>query len=129
MKKTILICVALLLLVSTVFIIGRGSACAAGDQDMGFPMYPGAKPDPANPAVNAPHIKNVHIFSSDPFEKVVAWYSEKLGKFDIDRQAKGAQALWYKETEDGFFMNVTISTLTAPPGQVEITLNKMKALK
>ncbi|MHC1725013.1 MAG: hypothetical protein AB9866_03135 [Syntrophobacteraceae bacterium] len=129
MKKTILICVALLLLAPLICIIGKGSACAVGDQDMGFPIYPGAKQAPANPAVNAPHLKNIHVFSSDPFDKVVAWYSHKLGKFDIDRQAKGTQALWHKETDDGFFMNVTISTLTAPPGQVEITLNKMKMLE
>jgi hypothetical protein len=35
-------------------------------------MYPGAKVNPASPPINAPHMKNIHILTSDPFEKVVA---------------------------------------------------------
>jgi hypothetical protein len=54
------------------------------------------------------------------------WYSQKLGEFDIDRQKKGTQALWNKETDDGIFMTVTISNISAPVGQVEITMTKMK---
>jgi hypothetical protein len=71
-------------------------------------------------------MKNIHILTSDPFEKVVAWYSPKLEKFDIDRQQKGTQALWHKETDDGIFMTVTISNIFSPAGQVEITMTKMK---
>ena len=89
-------------------------------------MYPGAKVNPASPPINAPHMKNIHILTGDPFEKVVAWYSQKLGKFDIDRQKKGTQALWNKETDDGNFMTVTISNILSPAGQVEITMTKMK---
>ncbi len=126
MKKTILFYVAFLLLVPAVFSMSNGCAYAAGNQDMGFPMYPGAKVNPAYPPINAPHMKNIHILTGDPFEKVVAWYSQKLGKFDIDRQKKGTQALWNKETDDGNFMTVTISNILSPAGQVEITMTKMK---
>jgi hypothetical protein len=99
MKKTVLVYVTFLLLVPTVFIMGSGCACATGNPDIGLPMYPGAKVNPAYPPTNAPQIKNTHILTGDPFEKVVAWYSQKLGEFDIDRQKKGTQALWSKETE------------------------------
>ncbi len=126
MKKTILLNVACLVLVPAVFIMGHGCAYAADIPDMGFPMYPGAKVNPAFPPISAPHMKNIHILTSDPFEKVVAWYSQKLGKFDIDRQKKGTQALWNKETDDGNFMTVTISNILSPAGQVEITMTKMK---
>jgi hypothetical protein len=129
MKKTILLYVAFLLLVPTVFIITNSCAYAAGNLDIGLPMYPGAKVNPAYSPINAPQMKNIHILTSDPFEKVVAWYTQKLGKFDIDRQKKGTQALWNKEAPDGFFMTVTISNIFAPAGQVEITLMKMKTEK
>jgi hypothetical protein len=102
---------------------------APGNMDIGLPMYPGAKVNPAFPPINAPHLKNIHIFTSDPLDKVVTWYSGKLGKFDIDRQKKGTQAMWHKEAADGFFMTVTISNIDAPAGQVEITMNKMKTEK
>jgi hypothetical protein len=105
--------------------VSKGAA-APGNMDIGLPMYPDAKVNPAYPPISAPHLKNIHILTSDPLEKVVAWYSGKLGKFDIDRQKNGTQALWHKEAADGFFMTITISTMTAPAGQVEITMNKMK---
>lgn len=101
----------------------------AGVQDLGFPIYPGAKQDPESPPVNAPHLKNLHILTSDPFEKVVAWYSQKFGPFDIDKQKGGSQAMWHKETKDGFFMNITITTISAPAGKVVVVLNKMKTEK
>jgi len=100
-------------------------AARTGDLDIGLPIYPGAKQDPAQPSVNAPHMKNIHIFTSDPLEKVVEWYSRKLGEFDIERQTGGTQAMWSKKTPDGIFMTVTISNIFAPPGQVEITMTKM----
>jgi hypothetical protein len=71
-------------------------------------------------------MKNIHIFTSDPFDKVVAWYTQKLGKFTIDRQKKGTQAMWDKKTPDGVVMTVTISNINAPAGKVEITMTKMK---
>jgi predicted small lipoprotein YifL len=104
-------------------------ATAPGNMDIGLPMYPGAKVNPAYPPISAPHLKNIHILTGDPLEKVVEWYSQKLGKFDVDSQKNGTQALWHKEASDGFFMTVTISTMTAPAGQVEITMNKMKTEK
>jgi hypothetical protein len=103
------------------------ATAATGTPDFGLSTYPRATVNPAFPPVNAPHLKNIHVLTSDPFDKVVEWYSQKLGKFDIDTQKDGAQAMWSKETDDGFFMTVTISTLTAPAGQVEVTINKMKA--
>ena len=126
MKKIILIYAAFLLLVPAGLIIVNSCACAADNLDIGLPMYPGAKVDPANPPINAPHIKNIHIFTSDPFEKVVAWYSQKLGKFDIERQKKGTQAMWDKKSPDGVVTTVIISNIFAPAGQVEITMTKMK---
>jgi hypothetical protein len=105
------------------------ATAAVGDQGLGLPLYPGATQDPEYPPVNAPHIKNLHILTSDPFETVVEWYSQKLGPFDIDKQQKGSQAMWNKETQDGFFMTATITTILAPPGKVAIVLNKMKTEK
>lgn len=126
MKKTILLYVAFLLLLAAVFTIGSVCAYAAVNIDIGLPMYPGATVNPAYPPINESHTKNIHILTSDPFEKVVAWYTKKLGKFDIDRQKKGTQAMWDKETNDGFFITVIISNMNAPAGKVEITMTKMK---
>ena len=126
MKKTILPYVAFLLLVPTLFHLSNGCVCAADHLDIGLPMYPGAKVNPASPPINAPHMKNLHILSSDPFQKVLDWYTQKLGKFMIDPQKGGTQALWSKETKDGVVMTVTISNISAPAGQVEITMTKMK---
>lgn len=105
------------------------ATAAVGDQDLGLPVYPGATQDPEYPPINAPHLKNLHILTSDPFDKVVEWYSQKLGPFDIDKQQKGSQAMWNKETPDGFFMTATITTILAPPGKVAIVLNKMRPQK
>lgn len=102
------------------------ATAAVGDLGLGFPIYPGATQDPEYPPINEPQIKNLHVLTSDPFDKVVEWYSQKLGPFDIDNQKEGSQALWNKETPDGFFMTATISTILAPPGKVAIVLNKMK---
>lgn len=129
MRKIILIQVAFLFLVLTVFMIGKGSVHAAGYQDMGLPIYPGAKQDPANPPINAPHMKNLHILSSDPFEKVLDWYSQKLGKFTTDPQKGGIQALWSKKNNDGVVMTVTISNINSPPGQTKITMTKFQMKK
>jgi hypothetical protein len=96
-EKAILICVVFLFLLTTVFVPCNGSAYAADDMDIGFPIYPGSKQDPANPSINAPHMKNIHIFTSDPFEKVVEWYSQKLGKFQVEHQKRGKQALGQKD--------------------------------
>jgi len=125
-KKTNRVYAVFLLSVGVIFIMTNGCTHAAGNPDLGFPMYPGAKVNPASPPTDAPHMKNIQIFTSDPFEKVVAWYSQKLGKFDIDRQKKGMQAFWNKETDDGTVMTVNISNISAPAGQVKITMTKMK---
>jgi hypothetical protein len=126
MKKTKVLYRAALLLLAAGFIIGSGYAYAAVNPDMGLPMYPGARVNPAYPPINAPHMKNIHLLTHDPLEKVIAWYTQKLGKFDIDRQKKGTQAMWNKDTPDGFFMTVTITTIVAPAGQVEIIMTKMR---
>ena len=105
------------------------ATAAVGDQGLGLPLYPGATQDPEYPPINAPHIKNLHILTSDPFDKVVEWYSQKLGPFDIDKQKGGSQAMWNKKTQDGFFMTATITSILAPPGKVAIVLNKMKTDK
>ena len=105
------------------------ATAAVGDQGLGLPLYPGATQDPEYPPINAPHMKNLHILTSDPFDKVVEWYSQKLGPFDIDKQQGGSQAMWNKETQDGFFMTATITTILAPPGKVAIVLNKMRPQK
>ena len=99
---------------------------ALADIDMGLPMYPGAEQDPEQPPINAPHMKNIKILTSDSFDEVVAWYSKELGEFDIDHQEKGSQALWNKESDDGLWQAVTISTILAPPGKVAITMVKGK---
>ncbi len=69
-------------------------------------------------------MKNIRVLSSDPFDKVVAWYSKKLGEFDVEQVPGkgGPQALWNKETEDGVALSATISNINAPVGQVAITL-------
>jgi hypothetical protein len=82
----------------------------------GFHMYPGTKQDPAIPPVNVPHVKNIYILTSGPFEKVVEWYSQKLGKFQVEHQKDGKQALWDKMTPEGVFMTVTISNILALAG-------------
>jgi hypothetical protein len=56
MKKTILFYVAFLLLVPAVFSMSNGCACAAGNLDMGFPMYPGAKVNPAYPPIDSENL-------------------------------------------------------------------------
>lgn len=93
------------------------------DLDVGLPMYPGAEQDPEQPPINTPHMKNIKILTGDSFDEVVAWYTEKLGEFQIDEQEKGNQALWNKET-DGTFQSATISTILSPEGKVTITLVK-----
>lgn len=93
-------------------------------QDEGFPIYPGAVEDPENPPVNAPHMKNIHVVTSDPFDKVVEWYSQKLGPFDVERQEKGSQAMWSKDMGGGVVMTTTISNILAPPGKVAIVLTR-----
>ena len=99
----------------------------AGDQGIGLPIYPGAKQDPEHPPINTPNFKNIHVLTSDPFDKVVKWYSQKLGEFDVDETPKKGktQALWNKETGDGVLRTATISTINTPAGQVSITLVKM----
>jgi hypothetical protein len=95
------------------------------DVDVGLPIYPGSEQDPQNPPINTPHMKNLKLLTSDSFDEVVAWYSQKLGEFDIDNQDKGSQALWNKKTDD-LFQAVTISTINADAGKVVITLVKGK---
>jgi hypothetical protein len=97
-----------------------------GDIDIGLPMYPGAEQDPEQPPINTPHMKNIKILTDDSFDEVVAWYSKELGEFDIDHQEKGSQAMWNKESDDGLWQAVTISTILAPPGKVAITMVKGK---
>jgi hypothetical protein len=92
--------------------------------DIGLPMYPGAEQDPEQPPINTPHMKNIKILTSDSFDEVVAWYSKELGEFDIDHQEKGSQAMWNKESDDGMWQAVTISTILSPPGKVAITMVK-----
>lgn len=99
---------------------------AAGDIDIGLPMYPGAEQDQEQPPINTPHLKNIKLLTSDSFDEVVQWYSKELGEFDIDHQEKGSQALWNKESDDGLWQAVTISTILAPPGKVAITMVKGK---
>jgi len=102
---------------------------AAGDIDIGLPMYPGAEQDPEQPPINTPHMKNIKLLTSDSFDEVVEWYSHKLGEFDVEHQEKGYQALWSKETDDGIFQAATISTIFAPTGKVAIILVKGKTGK
>jgi hypothetical protein len=102
---------------------------AVGDIDIGLPMYPGAQQDPEQPPIVTPHMKNIKILTSDSFDEVVKWYSKELGEFDIDHQEKGSQALWNKESSDGLWQAVTISTILAPPGKVAITMVKGKTRK
>ena len=97
-----------------------------GDIDIGLPIYPGAEQDPEQPPINTPHMKNIKILTGDSFDEVVAWYSKELGEFDIDHQEKGSQAMWNKESDDGMWQAVTISTILAPPGKVAITMVKGK---
>jgi hypothetical protein len=104
----------------------KTETAAAGDQGIGLPMYPDAKQDPEFPLINTPQMKNIHLLTGDSFDKVVEWYTQKLGAFDVDKQPGGSQALWSKDTDDGFFMTTTISTIKAPAGKVAITMTKGK---
>ena len=72
-------------------------------------------------------MKNLHLLTGDSFEKVVEWYSQKLGKFTIDRQKRGNQALYDKQTKDGEV--TTITTINVPAGQTKIVLMKGKLKK
>ncbi|NWF90832.1 MAG: hypothetical protein HXY50_15410 [Ignavibacteriaceae bacterium] len=60
-------------------------------------------------------MKNIKLLTSDSFDEVVAWYTEKLGEFQVDNQKKGSQALWRKES-DGTIQTATISTILSPAG-------------
>ena len=66
--------------------------------------------------------QNLHLLSGDPFSKILAWYTEKLGKFRDASSKKGQQALWNDKTPEGRVRMVTISTIGAPEGKVKITL-------
>jgi hypothetical protein len=129
MKKIVMTKIVLSSLVFTILVLGSGFAHAAGDMDIGLPMYPGAKQDPANPPVNAPHMKNLHLLTSDPFQKVLDWYTQKLGKFTVDPQKGGTQALWDKKTPDGVVMTVTVTNIKVPPGQTKIVMTKFQMKK
>lgn len=94
------------------------------DIDIGMPIYPDAEQDPEQPPINTPHMKNIKILTDDSFDEVVNWYSKQIGEFDIDHQEKGSQALWNKESDDGMWQAVTISTILAPKGKTAITLVK-----
>ena len=102
---------------------------AVADIDIGLPMYPGAEQDPEQPPINTPHMKNIKLLTSDSFDEVVEWYSQKLGEFDVEHQEKGYQALWSKKTDDGIFQAATITTIFAPAGKVAIILVKGKTGK
>ena len=95
------------------------------DVDVGLPIYPGSEQDPENPPIDTPHMKNIKLLTNDSFDEVVAWYTEKLGEFQVDNQDKGSQALWRKES-DGTVQTATISTILSPEGKVTITLVKGK---
>jgi hypothetical protein len=123
-KKSILLCASFLVLLTVGFLIGSMSANAAGNKIAGLQYYPGAKEDPANPAINVPHMQNVHLLTGDSFEKVLTWYTQKIGKFTDASSSKGKQSLWRNEPKEGGFMTVTISTIEVPPGQVRITMTK-----
>jgi hypothetical protein len=91
--------------------------------DVGLPIYPNAEQDPENPPIKTPHMQNLKLLTDDSFEEVVKWYTEKLGKFQINTQKKGSQALWRKEA-GGSVQAATISTILAPEGKTAITLVK-----
>ena len=124
MKRAFLLCGSFLLFFTFVFFIGTLSSHAADNQIAGLHYYPGAKEDPASPAISAPHMQNVYLLTSDPFEKVLAWYTRKIGKFKELSSTKGKQATWREEPKEGGFKTVTISTINAPAGQVKITMTK-----
>jgi hypothetical protein len=103
MKKAFLLCGSFLLLFTFVYFIGISLVHAADNQIPGLHYYPGAKEDPANPAIIAPHMQNVHLLTKDSFEKVLAWYTQKIGKFTDLSSSKGKQATWREEPkEDGY---------------------------
>jgi hypothetical protein len=123
-KKPIHLCGSFLVLFTVVFSMGIGSGNAADNKIPGLQYYPGAVEDPANPAINAPQMQNVHLLTSDPYEKVLTWYSQKLGKFTDASSPKGKQALWREEPKEGGFKTVTITTVDAPAGKVRIVMAK-----
>ena len=120
---------AFLLLILTIVVFGNHFVYAAGDPDLGLPIYPGAKQDPSSPPINAPHMKNAHLLTPDPFQKVLDWYTQKLGKFRVDPQKKGTQALWNKKSPDGVVMTVTVTTINALPGQTKIVMTRFQLKK
>ena len=95
-------------------------------KDDGFPIYPNATQDPKNPPISTPFMTNIHLLTSDPFDTVVEWYTQKLGSFQVDRQERGSQALWNKKMGGGYVMTATITNILAPPGNVVIVLTKGK---
>jgi hypothetical protein len=129
MKRTFFVGLVLLLSIPIVFLVAKDGAQAAGEPDIGIPIYPGAKQDPAIPPLNTPFMKNLHLLTGDPFDKVLAWYTQELGKFTVDPQKKGTQALYSKKNKDGEVMTVTITTINVPAGQTKIVLNKGKFAK
>src|SRR3972149_11227277 len=71
---------------------------APSEKDLGLPIYPGTKPDPKYPSLDKPQLKNIHLLTSDPFDKVVEWYRQKLGRFRVTKTPnRGNHALWRED--------------------------------
>jgi len=122
MRRSMPLLVVLQFLFVSIILVGRSPAPAAQPPDIGLPIYPGAIQDPANPPLKTPFMQNLQLLSGDPFEKAVAWYTQKLGKFKDLSSKKGQQAAWDDKSPEGRVRTVTISTIGAPAGKVRIVL-------
>jgi hypothetical protein len=101
-----------------------GGELRVAAQGTGLSVYPGAKPNPSFAPLKTPQMTNEHLIVSAPFEKVLAWYVEKLDKITRMPSGRGDQAMWREKLPDGGFRTVIVSTVDAPRSQVKVTLTK-----
>jgi len=121
--------------------VGQIQVNKGGPHDTGLPIYPGAsalESDGANIQITAAEGTQVGVaaakyFTSDPLDKVAAWYSERLGpEFSRETPGRGSSRIQRVEASDAdvAFVSqngdrVRVVGLKKRPGGVEIDLARV----